>query len=193
MAIPSRVQLIDVGPRDGLQNEKQPVPAAVKVELVHRLQQAGLKEIEVTSFVSPKWVPQMADNAEVMAGITRIPGVQYSVREFVRWSAAELGITLRFEGTGVEEIGVVESIDGALAPALNVGDVVVRVDPRYFRPAEVETLLGDPTKAKTKLGWTPEITVQEMCAEMVREDLKVAQRHALLKQHGHDVPVATEN
>ena len=120
-------------------------------------------------------------------------GVQYSVREFVRWSAAELGITLRFEGTGVEEIGVVESIDGALAPALNVGDVVVRVDPRYFRPAEVETLLGDPTKAKTKLGWTPEITVQEMCAEMVREDLKVAQRHALLKQHGHDVPVATEN
>src|SRR5256885_8061756 len=79
MSIPSRVKLVDVGPRDGLQNEKQPVPAAVKIELVHRLQEAGLKEIEVTSFVSPKWVPQMADNAEVMAGIERKPGVRYSV------------------------------------------------------------------------------------------------------------------
>ncbi len=77
--LPSRVQLIDVGPRDGLQNEKQPVPAAIKIELVHRLQAAGLTEVEVTSFVSPKWVPQMADNAEVMAGIKRLPGVRYSV------------------------------------------------------------------------------------------------------------------
>jgi hydroxymethylglutaryl-CoA lyase len=79
MTLPTQVKLVDVGPRDGLQNEKQTVPAAIKVELVHRLQQAGLKEIEVTSFVSPKWVPQMADNAEVMAGITRQPGVRYSV------------------------------------------------------------------------------------------------------------------
>ena len=79
MSLPSRVQLIDVGPRDGLQNEKQAVPAAVKIGLVQRLQAAGLKEIEVTSFVSPKWVPQMADNAEVMAGITRQAGVRYSV------------------------------------------------------------------------------------------------------------------
>jgi hydroxymethylglutaryl-CoA lyase len=79
MALPSRVKLVEVGPRDGLQNEKQPVPAAIKVELVHRLQDAGLTEIEVTSFVSPKWVPQMADNAEVMAAITRKPGVRYSV------------------------------------------------------------------------------------------------------------------
>jgi hydroxymethylglutaryl-CoA lyase len=78
-SLPHRVRLIDVGPRDGLQNEKQPVPAAVKVALVHRLQAAGLKEIEVTSFVSPKWVPQMADNAEVMAGIQREAGVRYSV------------------------------------------------------------------------------------------------------------------
>jgi hydroxymethylglutaryl-CoA lyase len=79
MSIPSRVRLIDVGPRDGLQNEKQPVPAAVKIELVHRLQDAGLKEIEVTSYVSPKWVPQMADNHEVMAGMNRQAGVRYSV------------------------------------------------------------------------------------------------------------------
>jgi GDPmannose 4,6-dehydratase len=120
-------------------------------------------------------------------------GVQYSVREFISWSAAELGITLRFEGQGVDEQAIVERIEGDLAPALKVGDTIVRVDPRYFRPAEVETLLGDPSKAKQKLGWTPEITVQEMCAEMVREDLKVAQRHALLKRHGHDVPVSVEN
>jgi len=80
MTIPSRVKLVDVGPRDGLQNEKQAVPAAIKIELVHRLQAAGLKEIEVTSFVSPKWVPQMADNAEVMAGIQRQADVRYSVR-----------------------------------------------------------------------------------------------------------------
>ena len=79
MTLPSFVQLIDVGPRDGLQNEKQPVPAAVKIELVQRLQDAGLKEIEVTSFVSPKWVPQMADNAQVMAGIQRATDVRYSV------------------------------------------------------------------------------------------------------------------
>ncbi|HEY3049035.1 MAG TPA: hydroxymethylglutaryl-CoA lyase, partial [Polaromonas sp.] len=79
MKLPAKVKLVDVGPRDGLQNEKQPVPAAVKIELVHRLQDAGLTEIEVTSFVSPKWVPQMADNAEVMAGIRRKPGVRYSV------------------------------------------------------------------------------------------------------------------
>ena len=79
MTLPTRVKIVDVGPRDGLQNEKQAVPAAVKIELVHRLQAAGLKAIEVTSFVSPKWVPQMADNAEVMAGITRLPGVRYSV------------------------------------------------------------------------------------------------------------------
>lgn len=79
MSMPSRVKIVEVGPRDGLQNEKQPVPAAVKIELVHRLQNAGLTEIEVTSFVSPKWVSQMADNAEVMAGIARRPGVHYSV------------------------------------------------------------------------------------------------------------------
>lgn len=120
-------------------------------------------------------------------------GVQYSVREFIRWSAAELGITLRFEGQGVTEQAIVEHVEGDRAPALKAGDVIVRVDARYFRPAEVETLLGDPTMAREKLGWVPEITVQQMCAEMVAEDLKAARRHALLKAHGHDMPIATEN
>jgi GDPmannose 4,6-dehydratase len=99
---------------------------------------------------------------------------------------------LRFEGRGVDERGIVVSVSGDKAPALKPGDVVVSVDPRYFRPAEVETLLGDPTKAKDKLGWTPEITVQQMCAEMVAEDLKAAQRTALLRAHGHDVAVSRE-
>ena len=141
-------------------------------------------------YVRMQWMMLQQDVAEDFVIAT---GVQYSVREFVRWSAAELGITLQFEGEGVDEQAIVVNIEGDNAPALKVGDVIVKVDARYFRPAEVETLLGDPTKAKQKLGWVPEITVQEMCAEMVREDLKVAQRHALLKEHGHDLPVAVEN
>lgn len=119
-------------------------------------------------------------------------GIQHSVRTFIEWSAAELGIKLRFEGKGIDEVGIVESVTGDKAPAVKPGDVLVRIDPRYFRPAEVETLLGDPAKAKRELGWVPQITVQEMCAEMVREDLKVAKRHALLKAHGYEVPVSME-
>ena len=111
-------------------------------------------------------------------------GVQYSVRQFIEWSAAELGVTLKFEGQGVNESATVSSIIGDKAPSLNVGDVIVRIDPRYFRPNEVETLLGDPTKAKEKLGWVPEITAQKMCAEMVAADLDFAKRHALLMQYG---------
>lgn len=141
-------------------------------------------------YVRMQWMMLQQDVPEDFVIAT---GVQYSVRDFIRWSAAELGLTLRFEGTGVDERGIIESIVGDKAPALKVGDTLVRIDPRYFRPAEVETLLGDPTKAKTKLGWVPEITAQEMCAEMVREDLKVAQRHALLKNHGYDLPVSLEN
>ncbi len=95
-------------------------------------------------------------------------GVQYSVRQFIQWSAQELGITLRFEGEGVEEVAIVDRIDGDQAPALQPGQPIVRVDPRYFRPTEVETLLGDPSKANEKLGWVPEITVQQMCHEMAQ-------------------------
>ncbi|MFT6465337.1 GDP-mannose 4,6-dehydratase [Halopseudomonas sp.] len=141
-------------------------------------------------YVRMQWMMMQQEQPEDFVIAT---GVQYSVREFISWSAAELGITLRFEGTGVEEKGIVDKVHGDLAPAVNAGDVLIQVDPRYFRPAEVETLLGDPSKAKSKLGWVPEVTVQEMCAEMVREDLKVAKRHALLKEHGHDVPLTVES
>lgn len=119
-------------------------------------------------------------------------GKQYSVRQFIEWTAAELGISLEWRGKGVEEVGVVVSVQGARAPAVKIGDVVVAVDSRYFRPSEVETLLGDPTKAKQMLGWEPEITAQEMCREMVSSDLKEARRHAFLKAHGHEVNVPVE-
>ena len=120
-------------------------------------------------------------------------GVQFSVRQFIEWSAAELGMTMKFEGKGVDETATITSIVGDKAPALKVGDVIVRIDPRYFRPTEVETLLGDPTKAKEKLGWVPEITVQEMCAEMVASDLAQAKQHALLKSHGFVINVSLES
>jgi len=116
-------------------------------------------------------------------------GVQYSVRDFIRWAAEDLGIRLRFEGDGVNECAIVESADSERAPGLSVGDVIVRVDPRYFRPTEVETLLGDPDKAKHKLGWVPEITAREMCTEMVNHDLRLARMDALLKLHGYGVPM----
>jgi len=140
-------------------------------------------------YVRMQWMMLQQDQPEDFVIAT---GVRYSVRAFLAWSAAGLGITLEFKGTGVDETAVVAAISGDKAPAVKVGDVIVRIDPRYFRPAEVETLLGDPTKAKEKLGWVPEITVQDMCAEMVAEDLKTARRHALLKTHGYDLPVSSE-
>ncbi|WP_171132806.1 MULTISPECIES: GDP-mannose 4,6-dehydratase [unclassified Ruegeria] len=141
-------------------------------------------------YVRMQWMMLQQDTPEDFVIAT---GVQYSVRQFIEWSAAELGVTLEFSGSGVDEIATVTAIEGDNAPALKVGDVVMRIDPQYFRPAEVETLLGDPSNAKAKLGWVPELTVQEMCAEMVVEDLKTAKRHALLKEHGFDLPVSLEN
>lgn len=119
-------------------------------------------------------------------------GKQISVRDFVRMSASEIGITLEFSGVGVDEIATVTAVEGSNAPSVRVGDVIVRVDTRYYRPAEVETLLGDPTKAKETLGWEPEITVEEMCAEMVSNDLAIAKQHAILKLNGCEVAVAKE-
>ena len=140
-------------------------------------------------YVRMQWMMLQQDQAEDFVIAT---GVQYSVREFIGWSAAHLGITLRFEGEGVDEVGIVDKVEGDDAPAVKVGDILVRIDPRYFRPAEVETLLGDPTRAKDRLGWVPEITVQEMCREMAAADLHTAKRHALLKVHGYGLPVSVE-
>lgn len=140
-------------------------------------------------YVRMQWMMLQQDKPEDFVIAT---GKQISVRQFVELSAKELGITLRFEGEGIEEKGYVDSIVGDNCPGLKKGDLIVQVDPKYFRPAEVETLLGDPTKAKEKLGWVPEITVEEMCAEMVQNDLAKAKQHALLKANGFDVSVALE-
>ena len=140
-------------------------------------------------YVRMQWMMLQQDRPEDFVIAT---GVQVSVREFITMSAARLGITLRFEGHGVEETGTVAAVTGDAAPAVKPGDVIVRIDPRYFRPAEVETLLGDPTKAKEKLGWTPQITLAQMIDEMVASDLEAAKQHALLKQHGFKVSVSQE-
>jgi GDPmannose 4,6-dehydratase len=140
-------------------------------------------------YVRMQWMMLQQDNAEDFVIAT---GVQYTVRQFIQWSAEELGVTLKFAGQGVEETATVARIQGDKAPGLEVGNVVVKIDPRYFRPTEVETLLGDPSKAKAKLGWTPEITVQQMCAEMVSVDLKAAKRYALLQRYGYQLNISIE-
>ncbi|YCM42418.1 GDP-mannose 4,6-dehydratase [Verrucomicrobiaceae bacterium 227] len=140
-------------------------------------------------YVRMQWMMLQQEKAEDFVIAT---GKQISVREFVTLSAKEAGIDLAFTGEGVDEIATVTAVDSEKSPSVKVGDVIVKVDPRYFRPAEVETLLGDPTKAKELLGWVPEITVEEMCSEMVAHDLEKAKQHALLKKHGHKVSVATE-
>jgi len=141
-------------------------------------------------YVLMQWLMLQQDTPEDYVIAT---GKQYSVRDFITWAAEDLGITLTFSGEGVEEIGQVTAISGDNAPGLCVGDVIVEVDPRYFRPAEVETLLGDPAKAKANLNWEPEISAREMCAEMVAADLAAAQRYALLSAHGHDLGVSVED
>ncbi|MFC2970441.1 GDP-mannose 4,6-dehydratase [Acidimangrovimonas pyrenivorans] len=140
-------------------------------------------------YVRMQWLMLQQEQPEDFVIAT---GKQYSVREFIRWTAEELGIELEFSGEGVDEQAVVTRVTSDKAPAVKPGQVVMRIDPKYFRPAEVETLLGDPSKAKEKLGWVPEISAREMCAEMVEDDLKAARRHALLKAHGLELPVSME-
>jgi GDPmannose 4,6-dehydratase len=133
-------------------------------------------------YVRMQWLMLQQEQAEDFVIAT---GVQYSVREFITRSAAQLGITLHFEGVAENEKGIVAAIEGNDAPALKVGDVILQIDPRYYRPTEVETLLGDPAKAKEKLGWVPEITLDQMIVEMVASDLILAKQHALLQEHGY--------
>jgi len=141
-------------------------------------------------YVRMQWLMLQQDKPEDFVIAT---GVQFTVREFITRSAKELGITLKFEGQAENEKAIVASIEGDKAPALKVGDVIVKIDPRYYRPTEVETLLGDPTKAKEKLGWVPEIKLDQMIKEMVANDLDQARQHALLKKHGFSVSVGKEN
>jgi GDPmannose 4,6-dehydratase len=119
-------------------------------------------------------------------------GHQYSIRQFILWASTELGITIKFEGKGLDEVGVVESVDGPYTDEVKAGDIIIRVDERYFRPTEVQTLLGSSEKAKKNLGWSPEISAHQMCIEMVEEDLKNAKRDAFLVKHGHNVFISKD-
>lgn len=141
-------------------------------------------------YVRMQWLMLQQDIAEDFVIAT---GKQISVREFVRMSAREAGIELNFSGKGIDEIATVVDVDKSKAPSVSIGDVIVRVSPKFFRPAEVETLLGDPTKAKEKLGWVPEISVEKMCGEMVAYDINKAKQYALLKANGYDVSISLEN
>ena len=169
----------------GLANIAQGLEACLYMGNLDALRDWG----HAKDYVRMQWMMLQQEQPEDFVIAT---GVQYSVRQFIQWSAQELGITLRFEGQGVDEVAIVDKIEGDNAPALWAGQAIVKIDPRYFRPTEVETLLGDPSKAKAKLGWTPEITVQQMCAEMVAADLQVAKQHALLKANGYSVNVSVE-
>ena len=140
-------------------------------------------------YVRMQWLMLQCDQPDDYVIAT---GEQHSVRQFLIWAAGELGVALEFRGAGVEEIAVVASVSGDRAPALKPGDVVMRIDPKYFRPAEVATLQGDAGKAHRQLGWKPETTLPEMIAEMVANDLQIARRHALLRHHGMAEPVASE-
>ena len=143
-------------------------------------------------YVRMQWMMLQQDEPEDFVIAT---GKQYSVRQFIEMSANELGINIKWEGRGEDEIGSINLSSPILntqQTALKAGDIIFRIDPRYFRPTEVETLLGDPTKAKEKLGWIPEITLQETCKEMVNFDLEQAKQHALLKKHGYKVTISAE-
>lgn len=120
-------------------------------------------------------------------------GTQFSIRDFIVWTASELGLDVEFRGEGIDEVCVVVGKAGEDTPHVAVGNIIVRVSPRYFRPAEVETLLGDPSKAKQKLGWIPEISAEEMCREMLREDLAKAKQLRFLQRSGHDITITTES
>ncbi len=141
-------------------------------------------------YVRMQWLMLQQDVPEDFVIAT---GKQISVRTFIEKSAAELGIALKWQGTKEAEVGIVASVAGDKAPAVKNGDTLVRIDPRYYRPTEVETLLGDPAKAKAKLGWVPEITLEQMIHEMVAADLDEAKQVALLREHGYAAPLARED
>ena len=169
----------------GLANVAQGLDSCLYMGNIDSLRDWG----HAKDYVRMQWMMLQQDVPEDFVIAT---GQQYSVREFITWSARELGIELEFSGSGVDETARAVSVDRDICPGISEGDVIVRIDPRYFRPTEVDTLLGDATKAREKLGWVPEITAQEMCAEMVADDLRTARRHRLLRDHGLDLPISLE-
>ena len=169
----------------GLSNIAQGLESCLHLGNLNALRDWG----HAKDYVRMQWMMLQQEKPEDFVIAT---GIQYSVRDFIIWTAEELGIELEFIGSNESEHAIVKSIRGTKAPSINIGDVIVRVDPRYFRPAEVETLLGDPSNAKNKLGWVPEISAQQMCSEMVQYDLEEAKRIKLLKEHGYKTSLQVE-
>jgi GDPmannose 4,6-dehydratase len=169
----------------GLANIAQGLETCIYMGNIDALRDWG----HAKDYVQMQWMMLQQDEPEDFVIAT---GKQHSVRQFIIWAAEALGLTLDFQGAGLDEIAVVASVDRDKAPSISVGDVVMRIDPAYFRPAEVETLLGDASYARKKLGWEPTITVQEMCAEMVAHDQVEARRHALLRDNGLEMPIPQE-
>jgi GDPmannose 4,6-dehydratase len=174
----------------GLANISQGLESCLYMGNIDALRDWG----HAKDYVRMQWMMLQQDHPEDFVIAT---GLQYSVRQFIKWTAEALGMQLRWEGEGVNEVAYwtncPEPVIASQARQSTLNEqAVVRIDPRYFRPTEVETLLGDPTKAKIRLGWVPEITVQEMCKEMVVEDLKASRKHALLNLHGFEVNVSVE-
>jgi GDPmannose 4,6-dehydratase len=163
----------------GLANISQGLESCLYMGNIDALRDWG----HAKDYVRMQWLMLQQTQAEDFVIAT---GKQYTVRQFIEWTAGALDMKIRWDGTGINEVGY------AVVPGTNEETAIVRIDPRYFRPTEVQTLLGDPSKAKAKLGWVPELTAQEMCAEMVAHDLAQAKKHALLKKHGYDVTVAAE-
>jgi GDPmannose 4,6-dehydratase len=170
----------------GLANIAQGLETCLYIGNMNALRDWG----HAKDYVRMQWLMLQQERPEDFVIAT---GLQYSVRQFIQWAAQYLGFEIAFENEGVHETGRVTTVlDATKAPRIKTGDVIVRVDPRYFRPTEVETLLGDPSKANQKLGWQPEITTEQMCAEMAAEDLKEAQKMALLRSHGFDSSISSE-
>jgi GDPmannose 4,6-dehydratase len=170
----------------GLANISQGMESCLYMGNIDSLRDWG----HAKDYVRMQWMMLQQDTPDDFVIAT---GTQHSVRQFISWAAEDLGISIKFQGDGVDEVGVVDGVRGDIATGVKEGDVIVRIDPRYFRPAEVETLLGDPTKAREKLGWVPEITAREMCFEMVTSDLNDARRHALLKANGFHTSISHED
>lgn len=172
----------------GLANITQGIEACLYMGNLNAMRDWG----HAKDYVLMQWLMLQQDKPEDFVIAT---GEQYSVRQFIEWSAEELGIILRWEGEGVEEVGIIDRhIENDRLPGLKLspGDIIVRVDPLYFRPSEVETLLGDSEKARVRLGWTPQISVREMCREMVMNDFNEARQHALLQKHGYTINISVE-
>lgn len=170
----------------GLANISQGLEKCIFLGNINSLRDWG----HAKDYVRMQWLMLQQDEPEDFVIAT---GKQFSVREFFSLSAQKLGISLKFEGEGQQEQAVVVNVNGDRAPAVNVGDVILKIDPKYYRPNEVEALLGDSSKAKLKLNWIPEIDLDQMIEEMIDSDLDAAKQMAHLKKHGYDISLSKEN